>query len=91
MKRLPAAYVKARQAVFDRAGGNCEARFALRCRGMGGQAHHVLRRSQGGRDIPEDMIWVCSTCHDAIHANPVEAFEKGLLRHARPTHIGQDG
>lgn len=59
--------------------GLCEARWALDCRRWGDQAHHKARRSQGGQDVPENLAWVCTPCHNTVHANPAEAERRGLL------------
>jgi hypothetical protein len=42
--------------------------------------HHVLMRSQGGRDVPDDCVMVCDAHHVALHANPERAYGLGLLR-----------
>jgi len=73
------AYNKARMVVAARSHGRCEARL-VGCDGDGNQAHHILRRSQGGEDTPENLAWVCPTCHDGIHANPQRSYSMGLLR-----------
>jgi len=39
--------------------GSCEvcgANFGL-------QQHHIVKRSQGGGDFPENIIWLCWDCH----------------------------
>ena len=30
--------------------------------------HHIVKRSQGGKDEPENLITLCHPCHDKIHA-----------------------
>lgn len=67
-----------RQAVFARSAGRCEARWDG-CTGVVQHAHHRLRRSQGGKHTPENLLAVCSHCHERIHANPARAFELGHL------------
>lgn len=52
-------------------GVDCSARLHL---------HHVLMRSQGGRDVPEDCVMVCHAHHAHIHAHPEESYRLGLLR-----------
>ena len=32
------------------------------------QVHHILLRSQSGDDIVENLITLCSECHDQIHS-----------------------
>jgi 5-methylcytosine-specific restriction endonuclease McrA len=27
------------------------------------QAHHVIRRAEGGPDVPENLIALCVSCH----------------------------
>lgn len=79
VRRIP-AQVKA--LVVDRAEGLCEAqphRPTLACSGRF-ELHHILRRSQGGQDTVENLLYVCSTHHAHIHAWPEWAREHGLLR-----------
>lgn len=72
---------KARLEVMARSGGRCEAAIPDVCQGWGSEAHHVLRRSQGGQDTAANLRWVCSRCHRHVHAHVAEAVELGLLRH----------
>ena len=67
---------RAKEQTFRRDGYLCQW-----CRVPGGHldAHHRLRRSQGGRDIPEHMVSVHRLCHDFIHAHPAEARKRGFL------------
>lgn len=77
--RMPQAVV---DAVLDRAAGRCEAADlwpTLTCSGRI-QLHHVLRRSQGGTDIVENIKALCSTHHAAVHAWPQMSYRLGLLR-----------
>ena len=48
--------------------------------------HHRVRRSQGGRDEPPNLITLCARHHQWVHANPYAAKRKGLLlsRHTDP-------
>lgn len=69
----------ARRDTESRAGGRCEARTE-KCTGRGCQAHHILRRGQGGPDELGNLLWVCNECHLFIHANPKLSFERGWLR-----------
>lgn len=70
---------QARRETESRAKGRCEARVEGVCEGRGSQAHHILRRSQGGADDPSNLAWLCSSCHGHVHANPAWAYEAGLL------------
>jgi 5-methylcytosine-specific restriction endonuclease McrA len=29
--------------------------------------HHRIHRSQGGGDVPENLVWLCGACHDSAH------------------------
>jgi 5-methylcytosine-specific restriction endonuclease McrA len=29
--------------------------------------HHRIHRSQGGGDVPENLVWLCGRCHDEAH------------------------
>jgi len=69
-----------RLAVFDRDRGECVALCSPRCTGRAEHAHHMLRRSQGGRDEADNLVSLCSGCHDFVHANPAWAYEAGFLR-----------
>jgi 5-methylcytosine-specific restriction endonuclease McrA len=74
MHRIPDSV---REAVLDRAGRVCEW-----CRRPGGKliVHHKLLRSQGGNE--RDLSLLCALhplCHLAVHANPYEAQERGLI------------
>ncbi len=71
-------YAAARLVVFQRSMGMCEARWEG-CVRVANHAHHMKRRSQGGKNEPSNLLAVCHVCHDKIHRNPSEAFEKGHL------------
>ena len=45
-------------------------------------AHHLRKRSQGGKDTPGNLLTVCLTCHDWIHHNERVAALVGLIRRA---------
>lgn len=33
----------------------------------GVHVHHRVFRSQGGNDTPDNLEWLCLTCHDDVH------------------------
>jgi 5-methylcytosine-specific restriction endonuclease McrA len=68
-----------RVRVLGRAEGRCEA-STPDCTGWALHAHHILRRSQGGRHTEENMLACCRPCHEYIHANPARSYEQGWLR-----------
>jgi len=47
--------------------------------------HHIVFRSNGGSDEAENLITLCKTCHDKVHAGDIKlkgGKAKGQLRHA---------
>ncbi len=54
--------------------------------------HHRIRRSQGGKDEPENLITLCDPCHRWVHTNPMAARREGLLlaRHTDPAAVPVD-
>lgn len=69
---------EARQQTFARSLGRCEARWDG-CTQAAEHAHHRLRRSQGGKHTPDNLLAVCSHCHEQIHRNPERAYDLGHL------------
>jgi 5-methylcytosine-specific restriction endonuclease McrA len=65
-----------KQQVFDRDNWTCRW-----CSMPGGalDAHHVIRRSQGGPDSVPNLVSVHRICHRAIHDNVAEAKLRGFL------------
>lgn len=57
------AYREACAVVRQRDGGKCRA-----CAKPGNQAHHIVYRSRGGKNVPSNLIWACDRCHKFIHA-----------------------
>lgn len=51
------------------------------CRVRGGalDLHHILRRSQGGKDTEPNLVSVHRLCHQQIHEHPAEAKQRGFL------------
>ena len=56
--------------VWARARGRCEA-----CGLAGSEAHHVVKRSQGGADTADNVIWLCAVHHRRTDA----AYSRGRL------------
>jgi len=75
-RRVPTAV---RRQVAARAHGLCEARVSEDCMNGGVHAHHRRRRSQGGLDTAENLLWVCTPCHLWVHEHVAEAVERGFL------------
>ena len=64
--------------VMERSKGFCEAQTDI-CAHIARHAHHKKRRSQGGSDSPDNLLALCESCHNWIHANPEESFRRGWL------------
>ena len=65
-----------REQVLKRDGYTC-----CWCRAEGGRldVHHVIRRSQGGRDEAANLRSLHRTCHSYVHEHPLEAKRAGFL------------
>jgi len=65
-----------REETFSKLGRICHW-----CRQPGGalDLHHVLRRSQGGKDDWPNLRPVHRLCHRYIHEHPTEAKKRGFL------------
>lgn len=76
--RRPSMPKGVRAAVYARAGGRCD-----RCRtpvpADEWQAHHRMLRSRGGRDTLANLVALCLTCHEWVHAHPRHATLHGLM------------
>jgi 5-methylcytosine-specific restriction endonuclease McrA len=42
--------------------------------------HHILRRSQGGQDTPDNLVTLCRAHHSAVHEQIARSYELGLLK-----------
>ncbi len=46
------------------------------CRHRPGVAlHHVQLRSQSGDDVEQNLRWLCTLCHMALHGNPYVDYD----------------
>lgn len=69
----PEGYAKLCGYVLGRDGFRCR-----NCNFRGNlHAHHIVFRSHGGEDIAENLVTLCSGCHDGVH-NDVQDGEPGL-------------
>lgn len=53
------------------------------CCGMGSletEWHHIIFRSQGGDESDENMLEVCRSCHEKIHAGKITKEEVAFAR-----------
>jgi 5-methylcytosine-specific restriction endonuclease McrA len=67
VKLAPQAYKNLLHQVLIRDGWRCRIPGCGRRNGLHG--HHVVFRSQGGNDSTTNLLTVCNTCHDLIHAH----------------------
>ena len=67
-----------RQVVIDR-DQVCQAKEWEHVCGMGEHVHHVKRRSQGGENVPGNLVLLCGIAHDHVHGNPAWSRSVGLL------------
>jgi hypothetical protein len=72
--------VEARHRVRRRSSGWCEVQHPG-CTGRAEHVHHVLPRSAGGANHPDNLLDVCGAGHRYIHANPAWAYDHGYLSH----------
>lgn len=73
--RVGSAWAAARKATLERDGQRCRKCFSS----TGLEAHHVIERCHGGRDELENLVALCSLCHDEWHHGG-EDLGVGLLR-----------
>lgn len=44
---------------------------------LGVHVHHKTFRSQGGGDVPDNLLWLCYICHDDIHSGRLDRYVTG--------------
>lgn len=71
---------KLRWAVFERAKWQCEnknwddlQRCATKITWLYFDLHHIIHRSRGGSDTPENTMALCVECHDNHHRHGIKA------------------
>lgn len=86
--RLPIKkYAALCKAVLQRDGWkcrSCRSRSTLHC-------HHIVFRSHGGEDTMDNLITLCSSCHDGVHKDVkdgqyglvIETPQNGVIRFRR--------
>lgn len=87
-KVRPWGYQKGLQYGFENMKAAVRARDKHTCQLCGESSgkvhvHHILPRSQGGTDMPENLVTLCPKCHAALHAGKLRGDKKkkakGLL------------
>jgi len=79
----PKAYARLRDQVLRRDAWRCQWCGSLH----GLEVHHLEHRSQGGRDLQENLICLCHRCHKSAHSARRIGFEKqDVIGNARSRH-----
>lgn len=61
------AFVSVRDKMLCRVCGCKTNRWGVGHPRSYGSAHHIVYRSAGGKDTPDNCVWTCWTCHDMEH------------------------
>lgn len=73
--------------VLDRDGYKCQSRQNVK-HSEKLHVHHIIFRSQGGSNEPDNLITLCETCHRALHNGEFEIKgNKNKTRHATQASI----
>lgn len=78
-RKRDANYDGQRQAVWERAGGRCEA-MALGCTWTMDAFHHIAGRGGDDPHRLDNLLGVCLACHSLIHSSPQIARERGWMK-----------
>ena len=73
------AYAKYRDGYKCRACGKSKHKDGVKL-----EVHHIIRRADGGTDVPENVVTLCHDCHEAHHKG-----EKKLKLKRPPQHKGE--
>lgn len=74
-----------RKALLKRVveGKPCKAVWDYRCTGRATDGHEIKSRARGGSILDDaNVMPVCRYCHMMITTHPLEAHERGFLKHA---------
>lgn len=73
------AYAKYRDGYRCRACGKSKHKDGVKL-----EVHHIIRRADGGTDVPENVVTLCEECHKAHHQG-----ERKLKFRRAPQHKGE--
>jgi len=84
-KGINYGFANTKAFVLTRDGYTCQ-----QCKGKSKdhrlEVHHLIFKSQNGSDEEANLLTLCKTCHDGLHAGTITlkhtGKKKGLLRHA---------
>ena len=68
-------YRNSHEYVYERQNGVCPL-----CGAPIEHYHHIIPRSQGGSDLPENILGVCMKCHERIHKGELITGMKGVMK-----------
>lgn len=78
-----------RREVLARYGSVCAARDDGECSGPL-EAHHIIYRSQGGREDPENGLMLCTRHHGRVHSRQVLIGSDWLWQDQRDYLAGRE-
>ncbi len=82
-KGINYGFANTKSFVLDRDSYQC---CNCKAQKVGLEVHHIVYRSNNGSDLPENLITLCSTCHNNIHSGKLvlnlKGKKKGNLKHA---------
>ncbi len=82
-KRLtPYKYSKLRREIYERDGGQC-----VLCGGRGAHIHHIVFRSQGGKDAADNLVTLCGSCHEKAHGIGKSAYTQKEIRSLLKSYV----
>jgi 5-methylcytosine-specific restriction endonuclease McrA len=58
--------------VFERDDNTCQCPFCSGLTSLERSPHHIKLKSQGGEDLPENLIVLCMDCHWRVHQNLIK-------------------
>jgi len=78
-------FANSKAFVLDRDGHKCQNK-TCKTKVKRVETHHIIFRSDGGSDEPENLITLCESCHDGLHEGTVVlklvGKKKSTLSHA---------
>lgn len=81
-------FYNVKQYVLHRDSYVCQSGRKIR-HGRKLHVHHIVFRSEGGTDAPDNLVALCETCHADLHAGQFEYCKKG--RRSRTRHATEMG
>ncbi|MCI5836251.1 MAG: HNH endonuclease [Veillonellaceae bacterium] len=83
-KRSKSAYDRLRKQCYDRDEGLC-----VMCGRPGTDSHHIVFRSQGGKDELTNLATLCRYCHEQAHGRRKSVFTQREIRENLLQYAGE--